>query len=85
MSIKVHASHGKAIELQKEVYLKVNDYQKAVDLLKFVGLQLGSEQENLTETWELNNAKICLDTWPGLDSYIEIEAKNLKDLHNIKV
>ena len=40
------------------------------------GLKNTSTQENYREIWKNDAIEICIDTWPGLLPYIEIEGKN---------
>jgi adenylate cyclase class 2 len=74
LSAKIHARAGGAVSDQKELDLTVSSYDKMVEMLQVMGFQIGNYQENLRETWEYKNAEIVIDTWPGLEPYIEIEA-----------
>ena len=74
MSLKTHALQDGVLTDQKEVMVKVDNFDQAVQLIKEVGLVANRYQETLRETWHLNGAEITIDTWPGLDSYTEIEA-----------
>jgi len=58
---------------QKEVCLIVDNFDEAVEFLKSIGCKKKSFQESKREIWHLGNAEICLDTWPYLEPYIEVE------------
>lgn len=72
MSLKV--VDGKAIENQKEIQLVVDDFGSAVDFLLAIGARQKAYQETLRELWEYLGAEITIDTWPGLNPFVEIEA-----------
>ncbi len=57
----------------KEVNLEVDSYDNAILFLQGCGLTLKAKQETKREVWELNGVEICIDTWPWLPTYIEVE------------
>ena len=57
----------------REVNIVVDDYDRAVELMKHTGLAVKAHQETLREEWELNGCELCIDTWPWIPSFIEIE------------
>ena len=58
----------------KEVNLVIDNYEDGILFLKGVGLKAKAEQETYREIWNLGNTGICIDTWPWIPSFIEIEA-----------
>jgi adenylate cyclase class 2 len=60
----------------KEVNLVVDDFGKAVDFLKQIGMVQKSVEETKRESWELDGAEIELDEWPWLPPFVEIEAES---------
>lgn len=58
----------------KEVNLTVDNYDNAVSFMKCCGLKVKAKQDSLRETWEYKGAEICIDTWPWIPTFIEIEA-----------
>lgn len=74
LSLKIHAKKWGNLSDQKETYVEVSDFNKTVEILKELGLRLTYYQEKLRETWELDGAEVVIDTWPGLDPIVEIEA-----------
>lgn len=57
----------------REVNVVVDDYERAVELMKGTHLAVKAHQETLREEWKLNGCEICLDTWPWIPSFVEIE------------
>ncbi len=73
---KLCAHDGAKIEDQKEVEVTVSDFEKTLEILALLGFTPNRYVETLRETWEHREAAITIDTWPGLEPYIEIEAKS---------
>jgi adenylate cyclase class 2 len=57
----------------KEVNIEVNNYDDAILFLKGCGLKTKAHQETKREIWNYNNVEICIDTWPWIPTFIEIE------------
>jgi adenylate cyclase class 2 len=74
LSVKKHAVKGGDIADQKELDTCVEGFDVTVHILECAGLKKSGYQEKLRETWALNGAEVVIDTWPGLEPYIEIEA-----------
>lgn len=64
----------------KEVNLIVNDYDDAVLFMKSCGLKVKAEQETYRETWEMGDVEICIDTWPWIPTFMEIEGPSEKSV-----
>lgn len=58
---------------KKEVNIEVNDYDDAILFLKGCGLKIKAHQETKREVWKFGDTEICIDTWPWLPTFIEIE------------
>lgn len=74
MSFKV--VDGDKIEDQKEICLKIDNFEEAVKFLKSIGCELKAYQESKRELWVLDEVEITIDEWPYLDPYVEIEGKS---------
>jgi adenylate cyclase class 2 len=74
MSLKV--VDGNKIENQKEICVKVSDFEQTALLLELIGLQKKAYQETLRELWKLGDVEITIDEWPFLEPYVEIEGKS---------
>ena len=62
----------------KEVNITVNDYDDAILLLQGCGLPVKARQETKREIWTLGKVEICIDTWPWIPTFIEIEGPSEK-------
>ena len=57
----------------KEVNVEVKNYDDAILLLKSCGLRPKSHEESKRETWSVGDVEICIDTWPWIPTFMEIE------------
>ena len=57
----------------KEVNVEVSNYDDAILLLKSCGLRQKSHEESKREIWHLDGVEICIDTWPWIPTFMEIE------------
>jgi adenylate cyclase class 2 len=64
---------GKTIDGQKEIQFNIDDFEGAVSLLSTIGCEKKSFQESRREVWNIGDTEIVFDTWPFLETYIEIE------------
>lgn len=78
MSLKI--VDGNKIEDQKEVCLTINDFETGREFLESIGCQRKSYQETKREIWELDGVEICIDEWPFLEPYVEVEGKTEKEV-----
>lgn len=82
-SAKDYANLEKGHKHQRELVVKVDDFDATVNLLKLIGLKQTNYQESKRETWKMRNAEVCIDIWPGLEPYIEVETDSVEELDNI--
>lgn len=72
-----NVSDDKSIMGTKEVNLVIDNYENGVMFMRGCGLEEKAEQESLRETWTydggLGEVEICIDTWPWIPTFIEIE------------
>lgn len=73
MTLKV--IDGQEIHHQKEICLQVDSFKKAESLLTKIGCRKKSFQESKREIWQLDDVEICLDEWPFLEPFVEIEGQ----------
>ncbi|MBR3131205.1 class IV adenylate cyclase [Candidatus Saccharibacteria bacterium] len=64
----------------KEVNIDVNDYDDAILFLRGCGLKIKARQETKREIWTLGKVEICIDTWPWIPTFMEIEGSNEKSV-----
>ena len=67
---------GNKINDVSEIEIIVNDFEKASAIINQTSFKESSYQENYREIWCNDEVEIVIDTWPYLQSYIEIEAKS---------
>jgi adenylate cyclase, class 2 len=65
---------GDKIEDQKEICFNIDDFDQGCQFLEAIGAKKKSFQETKRELWNYDDIEICIDTWPGLDPYVEIES-----------
>ena len=68
-----NVANDKSIMGTKEVNLEIENYEDGVLFLKGCGLEMKAEQESHRETWEFEGVEICIDEWPWIPPFIEIE------------
>ena len=68
------------IDDQKEICLEINDFKAGEEFLKSIGCEKKSYQETKREIWELDGVEICIDEWPFLEPFVEIEGKSEKEV-----
>lgn len=83
MSAKIHAAQDGNVSDQKEADTVVQNFDSTIQILECVGLKRSGYQEKKRETWNLNGAEVVIDTWPGLEIYIEIEAESEEKVQQI--
>lgn len=71
---------GPNIEDQKEVNLIIDNFKAGKKFLKLIGCQRKAYQENKRELWKLDGVEICIDEWPFLEPFVEVEGKSEKEV-----
>jgi adenylate cyclase class 2 len=71
------------ISNQKEIELKVDDYDQAAELLEIIGCEKKAYQETLRELWTFQNVAITIDEWPFLEPIIEIEGTSEEEVKEV--
>ena len=74
---------GDKIENQKEINLVIDDFKKGIDFLEAIGCHRKSYQETRREIWKLDDVEICIDEWPFLEPFIEIEGKSKDEVRAV--
>lgn len=81
LSYKCHHMH--TIDGLEECEVEISDFDTGSEILEKAWLVKTSYQENFRETWLLDDVEICIDTWPWLPPYIEIEWPTPHAIHRI--
>ncbi|NCU41307.1 MAG: CYTH domain-containing protein [Candidatus Moranbacteria bacterium] len=71
------------IEGQKELCLEVNDFEKAKEFCKELGCKQKAYQESKREIWMVGKTEICIDEWPWLEPFVEIEGKTEEEVKSV--
>jgi len=61
--------------------ISVNSYEDAIALLELIGLKKKRMDEKHRIRYKLDNVFIDIDTWPGIPTFVEIEANAEHDIH----
>lgn len=64
----------------KEVNVIVNNYNDAILFLKSCGLEVKAVQETYREIWTYDKIEICIDTWPWIPTFMEIEGPSEEEV-----
>ena len=70
----------KSILGTKEVNVVIDNYENGILFMKGCGLKPKAEQESYRETWEYGDVEICIDTWPWLPTFVEVEGPSEKSV-----
>lgn len=75
-----NVSNDRSIMGTKEVNIEVNSYDDAILFLKGCGLEIKAKQETKREIWRFGKVEICIDTWPWIPTFMEIEGPTEKSV-----
>lgn len=75
-----NVADDKSILGTKEVNITIDDYENGITLLKACGLKPKAEQESTRETWVYGDVEICIDTWPWIPTFVEVEGPSEKSV-----
>lgn len=81
MSLKIVI--GGRIENQKEICLKVDSFDSAINFLVSVGCRQKAYQESKREIWQIDGVEVTIDEWPFLEPYVEIEGASEKTVKSV--
>jgi adenylate cyclase class 2 len=74
---------GKTITGQKEILITVDSLSDTVTLLESIGCNRKSYQESKRELWQLDDVEIAIDTWPFLETYVELEGHSEESVKKV--
>jgi len=67
----------------KEINILIDDHKKMKELFESIGLIVYAHQEKKRVSWTLENVTFDLDTYPGMQSYLEIEANSEEEIEKM--
>ncbi len=65
---------GAGINDTFELEMTVDSFDSACEMFEQCGIHAKSFQENYREVWEKDSVQVTIDTWPGLNPFVEVEA-----------
>ena len=71
------------IEDQKEICLTIDNFDNGVEFLKALGCREKAYQESKREMWQIDKTEVCLDEWPFLEPFCEIEGPNEQEVKEV--
>jgi adenylate cyclase class 2 len=83
ITMSYKAIKGDKIKDQKEINLVIDDFKKGIEFLEVIGCQRKAYQETKREMWNLDGVEICIDEWPFLEPFVEIEGKSEKEVKSV--
>ena len=85
VTMTVKEVRGSGINDTYEVELVVNDFNTASDFFEACGIPAKAFQENMREVWKRDGVEATIDTWPGLNPFVEVEAETEEVVQKISV
>lgn len=82
LTLTLKSVDGETITGQKELFVEVNDFSDTVALLEAIGCERKSYQESKRELWKLADVEVAIDTWPFLETYVELEGSSEEAVKN---
>jgi len=79
MSLKIIGKKNN-IEDQKEICLEIDDFNRGISFLESIKCGKKAYQESKREIWDLDGVEICIDEWPFLEPFVEVEGKNEEEV-----
>lgn len=65
--------NGKNDEGMKEVEVVVDDFEKTVEIFRSLGMEVKFYEEKRRIQYEIDGVEVCIDQWPLIPPYAEIE------------
>lgn len=82
LTYKQTSSDVSAIDSILEAEITVSGFDDTHRLLTAMGFQALRYQENYREEWRLGELRFDFDTWPDLDTYLEVEGPDQAAVEN---
>lgn len=85
ITMSVKETRGSGIKDTYEIELIVNDFELACSFLETCGIKVKAFQESKRELWSRDGVAVTIDTWPGLNPFIEIEGCSESIVKNVSL
>lgn len=73
VTMTIKEIRGAGIHDTYEIELIINDFDAGGQFFLAAGFPTKAVQESLREVWERGDTEAVIDTWPGLDPFMEVE------------
>jgi adenylate cyclase class 2 len=83
ITLSLKAILGEGISDQKEISLKIDNFDSGVKLLESIGCLKKAFTFTKRELWKLLDTEITIDTWPFFEPFIEIEGLSEKAVEKV--
>lgn len=83
VTMTIKEIRGSGINDIYEVEMIVNDFNTATEFFEACNIFPKAFQENRREVWIKDNIEATIDTWPGLNPFIEIEGPDEKSVREM--
>ncbi len=83
VTLTLKSVEGTTIEGQKEILITVDNFDNTISLLEAIGCERKSYQESKRELWSMGDVEVAIDTWPFLETYVEIEGPSEQSVKTI--
>lgn len=82
-TLTIKEIHDKTELGTKELEIEVSSLETAHQILEKLGYKRRSIQENKRIRYILDDVELDIDTWPGLNTYVEFEADSLYKIKEV--
>lgn len=83
VTMTVKEVRGSGINDTYEVELVVNNFDTATSFFEACDIPAKAFQENKREVWRRDGVEVTIDTWPGLNPFVEIEAATEEEVRKV--
>lgn len=77
LTVKIHDN-----EFPIEKQIKVDDYEKTIELMQLLGFKVKYQFEKLRQKFKYDDVEIVFDMYPGIPEYMEIETTSVDKLND---
>ena len=74
MTITYKKKSGQGIDETEEIEVNVDDFEKAAQILNKLNFSERKYQENRRKFYRLGDIEFCIDSWPRIPTYLEVES-----------
>jgi len=67
----------------KEAEVVIDDFKNGIALVKGLGCTDRAFQVTKREKWVLDDVEVTIDTWPFLESYVEVEGQTMEEVQRV--